>query len=138
MHLPNHGDRLEDLADAARPLRVLLRGACYEVCPVKINIPEVLIHLRNKVVEQNTAGLTGAFNLEAFAMKTMAAIFQDEHRFRAAQRLGRMAETLLPSTNGWITKLPGILGGWTQARDLQQMPKQTFRDWWEKRENNDR
>jgi len=72
MHLPNHGDRLEDLADAARPLRVLLRGACYEVCPVKINIPEVLIHLRNKVVEQNTAGLTGAFafatgaSLEAF------------------------------------------------------------------------
>ena len=120
------------------PYASSLCGACYEVCPVKINIPEVLIHLRNKVVEQNTAGVAGAFDLEALAMKTMAAIFQDERRFRAAQRLGRMAETLLPHKNGWISWLPGILGGWTQARDLQQMPKQTFRDWWEKRENNGR
>ena len=120
------------------PYASSLCGACYEVCPVKINIPEVLIHLRNKVVEQNTAGVAGAFDLEALAMKTMAAIFQDERRFRAAQRLGRMAETLLPHKNGWISWLPGILGGWTLARDLQQMPKQTFRDWWEKRENNGR
>ena len=120
------------------PYASSLCGACYEVCPVKINIPEVLIHLRSKVVEQNTSGIAGAFDLEALAMKTMAAIFQDERRFRAAQRLGRMGESLLPSKQGWITWLPGILGGWTQARDLQQMPRQTFRDWWEHRENHDR
>ena len=118
------------------PYASSLCGACYEVCPVKINIPEVLIHLRHKVVEQNTAGFTGAFDLEALAMKTMAAIFQDEHRFRAAQRLGRMGESLLPSKQGWISWLPGLLGGWTQSRDLQQMPKETFRDWWEKRDKN--
>ncbi len=117
------------------PYASSLCGACYEVCPVKINIPEVLIHLRNKVVEQNTAGITGAFDLEALAMKTIAAIFQDERRFRAAQRFGRTAESLLPGKQGWITKLPGMLGGWTQSRDLQQMPKQTFRDWWENRDN---
>ena len=35
------------------PYASSLCGACYEVCPVKINIPEVLIHLRNKVVKQN-------------------------------------------------------------------------------------
>ncbi len=29
----------------------------------------------------------------------------------------------------------GLLGGWTQVRDLQEMPKETFRDWWEKRES---
>ena len=120
------------------PYASSLCGACYEVCPVKINIPEVLIHLRNKVVEQNTAGISGAFDLEALAMKTMAAIFQDERRFRAAQRFGRAAEALLPSKNGWISWLPGMLGGWTQARDLQKMPKQTFRDWWGKREKDGR
>jgi L-lactate dehydrogenase complex protein LldF len=49
-----------------------------------------------------------------------------------------MGESLLPSKQGWISWLPGLLGGWTQSRDLQQMPKQTFRDWWEKRENHDR
>jgi L-lactate dehydrogenase complex protein LldF len=114
------------------PYASSLCGACYEVCPVKINIPEVLIHLRNKVVEQK-----GVLNAEALAMKTMAAIFRSERRFRAAQRLGRVAETPLVRKDGqgsgWIGWLPGLLGGWTQVRDLREMPKETFRDWWEKR-----
>jgi L-lactate dehydrogenase complex protein LldF len=114
------------------PYASSLCGACYEVCPVKINIPEVLIHLRNKIVKQN-----GALNVEAVAMKAMAMIFRSERKFRAAQRLGRMAEAPLVRKDGqgvgWIGWLPGLLGGWTQARDLQEMPKETFRDWWEKR-----
>jgi L-lactate dehydrogenase complex protein LldF len=123
------------------PYASSLCGACYEVCPVKINIPEVLIHLRNKVVLQNTAGIAGLFDVEAAAMKAMAAIFRSERRFRAAQRLGRIAETPLVRKDehgrGWITWLPGILGGWSQTRDLQEMPKETFRDWWEKRSGHD-
>jgi L-lactate dehydrogenase complex protein LldF len=119
------------------PYASSLCGACYEVCPVKINIPEVLIHLRNKVVVQNTSGIAGLFDLEAVAMKAMAAIFRSERRFRAAQRLGRIAETPLVRKDeqgqGWISWLPGMLGGWSQTRDLQEMPKETFRDWWEKR-----
>jgi L-lactate dehydrogenase complex protein LldF len=114
------------------PYASSLCGACYEVCPVKINIPEVLIHLRNKVVEQK-----GALDPEALAMKTMGLIFRSERRFRAAQRMGRIAEAPLVRKDGqgggWIGWLPGILGGWTQVRDLQEMPKETFRDWWEKR-----
>ncbi|MEO8737988.1 MAG: LutB/LldF family L-lactate oxidation iron-sulfur protein, partial [Edaphobacter sp.] len=50
------------------PFASSLCGACYEVCPVKINIPEVLIHLRSKVVDQNTAGIAGLFDFEAGAM----------------------------------------------------------------------
>jgi L-lactate dehydrogenase complex protein LldF len=115
------------------PYASSLCGACYEVCPVKINIPEVLIHLRNKVVRQNTGGIAGLFDVEAGAMKAMAMIFRSERRFRAAQRLGRVAEKPLVGKGGWIGWLPGLLGGWTQARDLQAMPKETFRDWWEKR-----
>jgi len=119
------------------PYASSLCGACYEVCPVKINIPEVLIHLRSKVVEQNTAGIKGLFDFEAGAMSAMAMIFKSERRFRAAQRMGRMAETPLVRKDGrgegWISWLPGMLGGWTQVRDLQEMPKETFRDWWEKR-----
>jgi L-lactate dehydrogenase complex protein LldF len=119
------------------PYASSLCGACYEVCPVKIDIPEVLIHLRNKVVKQNTAGVAGFFDVEAGAMKAMAMIFRSERRFRAAQRLGRVAESPLVRKDqrgdGWIGWLPGLLGGWTQARDLPEMPKETFRDWWERR-----
>jgi len=118
------------------PFASSLCGACYEVCPVKINIPEVLIHLRNKVVTQNTAGIAGFFDVEAGAMKAMAMIFRSERRFRAAQRLGRVAESPLVGKDGWIGWLPGLLGGWTQVRDLQVMPKETFRDWWERRGGN--
>ena len=118
------------------PYASSLCGACYEVCPVKINIPEVLIHLRNKVVKQQSAGLKMLANPEAMAMKAMAMIFRSEGRFRAAQRMGRMAELPLVRKDGqgegWIGWLPGMLGGWTQARDLGEMPKQTFREWFER------
>lgn len=127
------------------PYASSLCGACYEVCPVKINIPEVLIHLRNKVVQQN-----GWYAPESLAMKAVAKVFQSETRFRAAQRLGRIAESPLvrkqksakqlkvlgqeeAAPTGWIGWLPGLLGGWTNTRDLQAMPEETFRDWWEKR-----
>ena len=115
------------------PYASSLCGACLEVCPVKIDIPEVLIHLRHKVVEHDTEGI-GALNPENLAMKSIAMLFRSERRFRAAQRLGRMAERPLVNKQGYITWLPGLLGGWTQVRDLQQMPKQTFREWFEGRD----
>ena len=123
------------------PYASSLCGACYEVCPVRINIPEILVHLRHRVVQQNTRGL-GALAPEALAMKTMSHIFQSERRFRAAQRLGRLAERPLERKDArgrrWVTKLPGILGGWTQSRDLPAMPRQTFREWWDKRDSRDK
>ncbi|GAA3750264.1 lactate utilization protein B [Terriglobus aquaticus] len=120
------------------PYASSLCGACYEVCPVKINIPEVLVHLRGRVVEENTGGLKTITNPEAMAMKAAGAIFRSEGRFRAAQRLGRMGETPLERRDGqgqkWVSWLPGMLGGWTNVRDLRAMPQQTFREWWEERE----
>ena len=104
------------------PYASSLCGACYEVCPVKINIPEVLIHLRHKVVEQDTQGL-GALNPEALAMKAMAMIFTSETRFRAAQRLGRMAERPLVNRQGWVTMAARSAGrldaGARSARDAE-------------------
>ena len=91
------------------PYASSLCGACYEVCPVKINIPEVLIHLRNKVVKQKGLSARGAG-----AMRTMGLIFRSERRFRAAQRLGRVAESPLAGKDGWIGWLPGQLG-WLDA-----------------------
>jgi L-lactate dehydrogenase complex protein LldF len=114
------------------PFASTLCGACYEVCPVKINIPEVLVHLRNKIVQRN-----GTKNAEGAVMATTAAVFKSERRFRAAQRLGRMFQPLLARSDStgqqWVTWLPGLLGGWTKMRDLQSMPNQTFREWWDAR-----
>lgn len=120
------------------PYASSLCGACYEVCPVKINIPEVLVHLRSRVVEKQTAGLHVLTHPEALAMKMAGSLFRSERRFRAAQRLGRMGQGVLARDDGngdrWVHWLPGLLGGWTKVRDLRAMPDQTFRQWWEERE----
>ena len=120
------------------PYASSLCGACYEVCPVKINIPEVLIHLRSKVVQQQSSGLNILANPEAMALKAAGLLFRSETGFRAAQTMGRIAELPLSRKDGqgadWIDWLPGMLGGWTQVRDLRTMPKQTFRQWFEERE----
>jgi L-lactate dehydrogenase complex protein LldF len=119
------------------PYASSLCGACYEVCPVKINIPEVLIHLRNKVVKQQSSGLNILANPEVMALKAVAMVFRNETVFHAAQKMGRLAELPLSRKDGqgesWIDWMPGMLGGWTQVRDLHVMPKQTFREWFEAR-----
>jgi L-lactate dehydrogenase complex protein LldF len=110
------------------PYASSLCGACYEVCPVKINIPEVLLHLRGEVTQQ-----AGPLDPEAVAMRQLAAIFAHPRRYERAQRLGRMGQRLFVHDNV-IDRLPGMLAGWTRARDLAPLPKQTFREWWRQRE----
>jgi len=115
------------------PYASSLCGACYEVCPVKINIPEVLIHLRGKIVQQKQATFVGSLDPENIAMQVMASIFRSERRLRAAQRLARIGQWPVVNRRGYISSLPGFLGGWTQVRDLMPVPKQSFREWWEER-----
>jgi L-lactate dehydrogenase complex protein LldF len=114
------------------PFASTLCGACYEVCPVKINIPEVLIHLRGEIVAAKPR-TSRALDPEAIAMRAMQWIFLSEARLKLAQRLGRIAQRPFIRSSGWIERLPGMLGGWTRTRDLQPLPQQSFREWFEKR-----
>lgn len=115
------------------PYASSLCGACYEVCPVKINIPEVLVYLRSRVVDKNGRKLASVFNQERIGMKMMARIFLSPRRFEAAQRMARVLEKPLVGKDGWIHWLPGLAGQWTVARDLEAFPTQTFREWWRSR-----
>jgi L-lactate dehydrogenase complex protein LldF len=116
------------------PYASSLCGACYDVCPVKINIPEVLLHMRGRVVrhKQATSTLGSADYLESLAMKAMTYIFADQQRYEQAQKLARIGQGPL-ARKGTIRSLPGPLGGWTEMRDLQAIPAQSFRDWWRER-----
>jgi len=109
------------------PYASSLCGACYEVCPVKINIPEILIHLRGEVVEQGDAPLS-----ERVAMKAAAFALDTPGRLSAAQAFARVAQIPF-ERDGVIRRLPGQLGGWTAVRDLAPIPKQSFRQWWRER-----
>ena len=119
--------QLRGIAEAASlPYASSLCGACYEVCPVKIDIPRVLVHLRGRVVEEG-----GASRGERAAMRALAWTFADERRYERAQRLGRTAGRRF-ARDGLISRLPG-LGAWTDTRDLPAPPRQTFREWWSSR-----
>ncbi|HEX8997786.1 MAG TPA: LutB/LldF family L-lactate oxidation iron-sulfur protein [Ktedonobacterales bacterium] len=110
------------------PYASTLCGACYEVCPVRINIPEVLLHLRGEATQH-----AGPLDVEAVAMRQLATVFASPQRYERAQRIGRYGQRLFVR-NGVIAHLPFMLAGWTSARDLAPLPKQTFRDWWRERE----
>lgn len=116
------------------PYASTLCGACYEVCPVKINIPEVLVHLRGRVIRrrQDENSVHGKLNPENVAMQAMARIFGDPRRYERAQTLARVSQWPF-ARNGTISWLPGKLAGWTAMRDLRPLPAQTFREWWQSR-----
>ena len=99
------------------PFASSLCGACYEVCPVKIDIPAVLLHLRAEVVRK------AGSRPERAAMRGIARVFGSARLYRRAQRLGRLVQR--PARH-----LPGPLAKWRRTRDLQPVPKESFRDWW--------
>jgi L-lactate dehydrogenase complex protein LldF len=113
------------------PYASSLCGACYEVCPVKINIPEVLVHLRARVVEEDRdrGGLRERLEPERLGLDAVGGVFASRRRYEAAQRLARAGQLPL-ARGGTIRRLPGELAGWTAARDLPAVPRESFREWW--------
>ena len=111
---------------ASLPFASTLCGACYEVCPVMIDIPSVLLHLRAEVVEASGK------RPEQAAMRTAGWAFQGPRRFALAQRLGRLAQRPF-LRGGTIRRLPAPLDAWTRTRDLRPLAQQSFREWWERR-----
>ncbi len=116
------------------PYASSLCAACYEVCPVKINIPEVLINLRAKVVDQERTESRRWFDPMYLGMKAANFAFASAIRFKTAQWFGRLGLQFFTSSDGWIRRLPSLGARWTLSRDLPALPDQTFRQWWAERE----
>jgi L-lactate dehydrogenase complex protein LldF len=117
--------QLRGLGEApSLPWASSLCGACYEVCPVKIDIPSVLVHLRGRVVREEQKRL----DPERAAMRLLAGVFSSRRRYEGAQRLARLGR-------GPLARVPfGPLHGWTEMRELPEVPTESFRDWWRDRQ----
>ncbi|MCC9145990.1 MULTISPECIES: LutB/LldF family L-lactate oxidation iron-sulfur protein [unclassified Arthrobacter] len=116
--------------NASLPYASSLCGACYDACPVKINIPEILVHLRSEDVEsrRGTTKVPGQMDV---AMKAASWVMGSGRRMALAEKalpLGKLAA----GPDRKIKKLPGMAAGWTQSRDIPAPPAQSFRDWWAK------
>ena len=114
------------------PYASSLCGACYDVCPVKINIPEVLIDLRAQVTDRERANERRFFDPIYVGMRVANWVFASAARFKLAQRAARIGLWAFTRKDGWIHTLPGTGGRWTMTRDLRGLPQQTFREWWQK------
>jgi L-lactate dehydrogenase complex protein LldF len=112
------------------PFASSLCGACYEVCPVKINIPEVLLELRSQVVNQERREAGRLFDPMYLGLRIANLIFSRAWIFHTAQFFGRIGLGVFTRKDGWIHSLPSVGGKWTQTRDLRGLPKQTFHGWW--------
>jgi L-lactate dehydrogenase complex protein LldF len=106
-------------ANPTLPFASSLCGACYDVCPVAIDIPTMLVHLRARVVESK------GHTAERAAMRGAAWTMRSPRRWTRALRMLRLGR--------WVRgrrALPPPLSAWTRSRDLPEPPQQTFRDWW--------
>ncbi|HZO49377.1 MAG TPA: lactate utilization protein B [Gaiellaceae bacterium] len=109
---------------ATLPFASTLCGACADVCPVRIDIPGLLVHERAKAVAAEGQGLEGAL------LRRLGRVFLDRGRYERAQRLGRMLQR--PAVRkGRVRWFVGPLRGWGTSRELPALPRQTFREWWE-------
>ena len=109
------------------PFASTLCGACYDVCPVAIDIPSMLVHLRARAVDADPYRHTG----ERAVMAAAAWAMRSPRRRRRALEALRAGRLL--SRRGRIRAMPFPLSRWTTTRDLPEPPQQSFGAWWDSR-----
>jgi L-lactate dehydrogenase complex protein LldF len=116
------------------PFASSLCGACAEVCPVKIDIPKILLALRSEVKKAETRENSNRW--EKLAFRAWAWLMCRPRLFEMA---GRIASGAAPDTGGgWISGLPPLMNAgpakaWLSQRDLPPPPPKSFRQMWRER-----
>ncbi|WP_425564716.1 LutB/LldF family L-lactate oxidation iron-sulfur protein [Saccharopolyspora halophila] len=118
--------------DKSLPYASSLCGACYDVCPVAIDIPDLLVHLRTRVVEEHERKTP----LDVL-MKMASWVLGDAKRLTAAQKMASWSRKVL-GRSGTIGRLPAPLSRWTDARDAPAPAQESFRAWWQRTRGGDR
>jgi L-lactate dehydrogenase complex protein LldF len=127
--------QLQGIHSAAQlPYASSLCGACRDVCPVKIDIPELLLHLRAQVAEESTEG--AKHPLEKLSFAAYAALMERPRLLEWTTRAGRVAQRMLGigervgKQGAVASRLAPPLGAWTAWRDLRPLAPRSFRDLW--------
>ena len=103
-----------------------LCGACQAACPVKIQIPQMLIQLR----EQLHQAPERRNWFEDWSYQSWAAIIRRPWLYRLATWFATRTIGRWKRRAPWLTTLPGELSGWTKSRDFPAPASERFRDWW--------
>ena len=112
------------------PYASSLCGSCRDVCPVKINIPRMLLHLRHELVEGKTYPAEKSTSLwERIAFRGWRMSFDGGFSMRTANRLGNLLQRPFVR-RGRLRWLPPPLSGWTRYRTLRPLASKSFRKRW--------
>ncbi|RAV33027.1 lactate utilization protein B [Corynebacterium heidelbergense] len=127
---------VEAAENGSLPYASSLCGSCYDACPVKINIPEMLVRLRAQDVERNHpgGGRVPTSQLDV-ALAGASWMMSAGKRMDLVERGLPLANKVLPAAG--IFALPGVGGKWTSSRDIPLPPKQSFRRWWKQNRKGD-
>jgi L-lactate dehydrogenase complex protein LldF len=108
-----------------------LCGACREACPIKINIPRMLLHLRHKLAESEDSEETSAGAGSKILAKGYAHVMSRPGLLATLHKLGRMMQKPW-ADRGKISRLPlPLVSTWTRSRDLPALSSRTFREIWD-------
>jgi L-lactate dehydrogenase complex protein LldF len=145
--------QLFGLAKSAQlPYASSLCGACREVCPVKIDIPELLLHLRAEITEgrrQKAGGrrqepAVARRRLERFTFKLWAVVMTRPWVYEWSGKVARLLQHLVVRKNrigkvgGFTSRLVPPLAAWTNARDLRPIEPKSFREQWREMNSDDK
>ena len=109
-----------------------LCGACREACPVQINIPRMLLHLRHKLAESPDTAEKSVSSTANLAANGYAWLMTHPAALSAAGKIGQVVQKPF-AKQGRIAKLPlPLVSQWTDRRDLPPLPKHTFRQLWKR------
>jgi L-lactate dehydrogenase complex protein LldF len=128
------------------PYASSLCGACREVCPVKIDIPELLLYLRAEITEdrrqeaggrrREAEGKVSKRRMERLAFKIWAAVMARPRLYEWSAKLSRVLQSFIVrdgkigKVGSLLSRLAPPLGAWTRARDMRPLATPTFREQW--------
>jgi L-lactate dehydrogenase complex protein LldF len=110
-----------------------LCGACMDACPVNIDLPRMLLALREKLAYGDPGWqVEPASRAEALAYKAWSLLIRNRRVYEVLLKMAAAAQRLLPHAAGMIRRLPPPVRGWTQGRDLHPLARETFMERWRK------
>jgi L-lactate dehydrogenase complex protein LldF len=114
-----------------------LCGACMDACSMNIDLPRMLLALREKLAYGDAAWqVEPASRVEGLVYKGWSWLIRSRRLYELGLKLAAAGQTLLPQKNGLVRRLPPPVQGWTQSRDLHPLAQETFMERWRRTRKN--
>jgi len=113
------------------PFASSLCGACRDACPVKIDLPRLLLELRNDLSEEKIVD-----PLQNLLVRSFTQILKHPKCYLVGTKVAGLVSKLSGGASQTFSKLPSPFNRWTKSRVLQKPSPHTFRKIWKESQKN--